>query len=167
MGCQFLLQGIFLTRVFCIAGRFFTIWATRQAQQMLRGGFLSTCSQGHGQLGMCYWEVTGLLSAVTGLQCWHYRFQQLAWGQDTHRDFVTADLGEIVTANLREGVHYSIFIQSKSMHCPQLPSCHSTYFYSVEVPFMMQHKILSSLCSIKQFRINSHRTKCVIFSIDS
>ena len=127
----------------------------------------SSSSQGHGQLGMCYWEVTGLLSAVTGLQCWDYRFQQLDWGQDSHRDFVTADLGEIITANLREGVHYSIFIQSKSVHCPQLPSCHSTYFYSIEVPFMMQHKILSSLCSIKQFRINSHRTKCVIFSIDS
>ena len=166
MGCQFLLQGIFLTRIFCIAGRFFTI-CTVEAQEMLRGAFLSTCSQGHGQLGMRYWEVTRLPSTVTGLQCWYYHFKQLDWGQDSHRDFVTADLGEIITANLREGVHYSIFIQYKSMHCPQLPSCHSIYFYSIEVPFMMQHKISSSLSSIKQFRINSHRTKCVILSIDS
>ena len=45
----------------------------------------SSSSQGHGQLGMCYWEVTGLLSAVTGLQCWDYRFQQLDWGQDSQR----------------------------------------------------------------------------------
>ena len=30
-GCHFLLQGIFPTQVFCIAGWFFTLWATRGA----------------------------------------------------------------------------------------------------------------------------------------
>ena len=33
LGSSFLLQGIFLTQVSCIAGRVFTIWATREAQK--------------------------------------------------------------------------------------------------------------------------------------
>ena len=32
-----LLQGIFLTQVSCIAGKFFTIWATREAQEYWSG----------------------------------------------------------------------------------------------------------------------------------
>ena len=31
VGCHFFLQGIFLTQGSCLAGRFFTIWATREA----------------------------------------------------------------------------------------------------------------------------------------
>ena len=33
VGSHALLQGIFLTQVSCLAGRFFTVWATREAQK--------------------------------------------------------------------------------------------------------------------------------------
>ena len=36
MGCHTLLQGIFPTQVSCTAGRFFTIWATREVQSSLK-----------------------------------------------------------------------------------------------------------------------------------
>ena len=37
MGCHVLFQGIFPTQVFHIAGRFFTVWATGEAQEYWSG----------------------------------------------------------------------------------------------------------------------------------
>ena len=37
VGCHALLQGIFPTQVSCVAGRFFTVWATREAQEYWSG----------------------------------------------------------------------------------------------------------------------------------
>ena len=44
VGCHALLQGIFLTQVSCIAGGFFTIWATREALRVGLGGAKGTCN---------------------------------------------------------------------------------------------------------------------------
>ena len=45
VGSRFLLRGIFPTQVSCIAGRVFTIWATREAQK--RAGMLSQGTAGN------------------------------------------------------------------------------------------------------------------------
>ena len=45
VGCHAIFQGIFLTQVSCIAGRFFTIWITREALRKLSTDFIM-CSTG-------------------------------------------------------------------------------------------------------------------------